>query len=118
MALGLGRMLCIVRLHGPVRADQCKLVKYDGTLPVEMVGERATTQVKVNGVDTRFGLDTGAEFNIMSRANANALGLKPYPDPVPSFSFGIRGVGGKVSVELVSIKDLGILGMDFHQHPI
>lgn len=63
---------------GPVRASGCTLGKY-GTLSVEMIGERPTTLVKVDGKATRFAIDTGAWFNFMSRANADALGLKLAP---------------------------------------
>ena len=87
-------------------ASDCKLGDF-GTLPVEMDGARATTVVKVNGVDTRFILDTGAFFNSMSKANADALQLKREPAP-----FGLRGmgIGGSFSLELAKIKDFGILG--------
>ena len=95
---------------GPVRADGCKLARY-GTLPVEMTGELATTQIKINGVDTRFILDTGAEYDFMSRANADALGLRRYPAP---FGFHMGGIGGSASVEFARIKDFGILGTDLH----
>lgn len=96
---------------GPAQAaEKCKLAKY-GTLPVEMVGERATTRIKANGVDTRFMLDTGAEFNFMSRANADALGLRLRPAP---FGFYMGGIGGSASVSLAKIKDFGVLGTDLH----
>ena len=63
----------------PARAE-CTLAKY-GTLSVEMIGERPTTLVKVNGAVTRFAIDTGAFFSFMSHANADALGLKVFPAP-------------------------------------
>ena len=86
-------------------ADGCQLKDY-GTLPVEMAGERATTMVKINGVDTRFILDTGAFFNFMSNANASSLGLKLRPAP-----FGLRmtGVGGSANIDVTHVKDFGIL---------
>ncbi|MBV8237391.1 MAG: hypothetical protein JO221_01345, partial [Sphingomonas sp.] len=37
---------------GVARAEECKVAKY-GTLPVEMVGLRPMTQVKINGQDAR-----------------------------------------------------------------
>src|SRR5579871_3849748 len=69
-----------VLLSGQAWADGCHLKNF-GTLPVEMVGERATTMVKINGSPTRFILDTGAFFNTMSSANASSLGLKLEPAP-------------------------------------
>lgn len=95
---------------GVARADGCKLTRY-GTLPVEMVGERATTRIKVNGTDARFILDTGASFNFMSRATAQTLGLRPYPAP-----FGLRmgGIGGSADVQVAKIRDFGVLGTELH----
>ncbi|MDE2223946.1 MAG: aspartyl protease family protein [Xanthomonadaceae bacterium] len=93
---------------GSAWADGCTLAKY-GTLSVEMIGERPTTLVKVNGAVTRFAIDTGAWFSFMSRANADALGLKLVPAP---FGFRMGGVGGSADAEIARIKDLGILDTD------
>ncbi|OOG41580.1 hypothetical protein B0E51_07870 [Rhodanobacter sp. C05] len=90
-------------------ADGCKLKDY-GTLPVEMVGSRATTTVKINGSDTRFILDTGAFFNTMSKANASSLGLKLEPAPL---GYRITGIGGTANVEQAHVKEFGILGTTF-----
>jgi predicted aspartyl protease/tetratricopeptide (TPR) repeat protein len=98
--LGIG-----VLLAGQVWADECRLKDY-GTLPVEMVGSRATTMVKINGSNTRFILDTGAFFNIMSSANASSLGLKLQPVP---FGFRVGGVGGLATVQQAHVKEFGIL---------
>jgi len=91
-------------------AAGCTLGKY-GTLSVEMIGERPTTLVKVNGAATRFAIDTGAWFNFMSRANAEALGLRLVPAP---FGFRMGGIGGSASAEVATIKDLGFLDTDLH----
>lgn len=95
---------------GVVHADGCKLAKY-GTLPVQMVGERATTQVKVNGVDTSFILDTGAFFNFMSRAEAGALKLPLSPPP---YDMRMRGIGGSSDVKVARVNDFGMLDTVFH----
>lgn len=76
-----------------------------------MIGERPTTLVKVNGAVTRFAIDTGAFFSFMSRANADALGLKVSPAP---FGFRMGGIGGFADAEIARIKDLGILDTDLH----
>ena len=98
--LGLGLLLA-----GRVWAGECHLSNY-GSLPVEMVGSRATTMVKINGNDARFILDTGAFFNFMSKANAAALGLKLEPAP---FGYRISGVGGEANVQQAHVKKFGIL---------
>ena len=95
---------------GSAWAEGCTLAKY-GTLSVEMIGERPTTLVKVNGAATRFAIDTGAWFSFMSRANADALGLKLTPAP---FGFRMGGIGGSAAAEIARIRDLGILDTDLH----
>jgi predicted aspartyl protease/cytochrome c-type biogenesis protein CcmH/NrfG len=102
--LGIG-----VLLASQAWADGCQLKDY-GTLPVEMVGSRATTTVKINGNSTRFILDTGAFFNTMSKANAASLGLKLEPAP---FGYRITGIGGTANVEQAHVKEFGILGTTF-----
>ncbi|HEU0277617.1 MAG TPA: aspartyl protease family protein [Rhodanobacteraceae bacterium] len=97
---------------GSARArGDCTLAKY-GTLPVQVIGERATTQVKINGVDTRVMLDSGAEFNFMSHATADALKLPR--DPAP-FGFYMGGIGGDTGVEIATVRNFGILGTDLHR---
>lgn len=86
-------------------ADSCHVNEY-GTLPVEMVGNRATTTVKINGKDARFILDTGAFFNIMSSANASSLGLTLQPAP---FGYRVSGIGGSANIQQAHVKQFGIL---------
>jgi clan AA aspartic protease (TIGR02281 family) len=93
-------------LASQVWAASCQLKDY-GTLPVEMIGGQATTVVKINGSDTRFALDTGAFFNVMSKASAVSLGLKLRPAP---FNFRLTGVGGDASAQFAHVKEFGILG--------
>jgi tetratricopeptide (TPR) repeat protein/predicted aspartyl protease len=107
----IGLAACaLLACAGPAPAEGCTLAKY-GTLSVEMIGERPTTLVKVNGAVTRFAIDTGAWFSFMSRANADALGLKLVPAP---FGFRMGGIGGSADAEIARIKDLGILDTDLH----
>ncbi|KLD63531.1 hypothetical protein Y882_11200 [Dyella japonica DSM 16301] len=104
--LRLGCMAIGVLLAGQAWAEDCHLKDY-GTLPIEMVGSRATTMVKINGTDTRFILDTGAFFNFMSKANAASLGLKLQPAP---FGYRMGGVGGETNVQQAHVREFGILG--------
>ncbi|AIF46045.1 hypothetical protein HY57_01570 [Dyella japonica A8] len=92
-------------LAGQAWGEGCHLKSY-GTLPVEMVGNQATTMVKINGTSTRFVIDTGAFFNIMSGANASSLGLKLEAAP---FGYRISGVGGSANIQQAHVKELGIL---------
>jgi clan AA aspartic protease (TIGR02281 family) len=104
--LRLGCLALGVLLANQAWADKCQLGRY-GTLPVELEGSRATTIVKINGNDTRFALDTGSFYNIMSNASAASLGLKLRPMP---FNFRISGIGGSTGVQYTRVKQFGILG--------
>src|ERR1700722_3899315 len=109
-AMKMLRFFCFgigVLLAGHAWADDCRLENY-GTLPVEMVGSRSTTMVKINGNSTRFILDTGAFFNTRSSANASLLVLKLHATP---FGFRIGGVGGYATAQQAHVKEFGILDM-------
>ncbi|MEO8778862.1 MAG: aspartyl protease family protein [Rhodanobacter sp.] len=96
--------ICLM-LANQAWADSCKLMSY-GTLQVTMVGEKPMTTTKINGVNTQFILDTGAFFNMMSRADALSLGLPLQPAP---FGFRVGGIGGSASAQLTRVQDFGIL---------
>lgn len=111
--MGNLRFCCLglsVLLAGPAWADGCHVDSY-GTLPVEMIGSRATTMVKINGADTRFILDTGAFFSTMSNATAHALKLDLRPAP---FGFHITGIGGDADVKVANVQEFGIVGATLH----
>lgn len=93
-------------IGGSAQAAGCRL-DILADLPVTMVGNRAGVPTKINGKDTRFWLDSGGFFSIMSQAKAAELGLVTVPLPV---GFFIAGIGGRASVELTRIKSFGIAG--------
>jgi predicted aspartyl protease/tetratricopeptide (TPR) repeat protein len=100
-----GLLACIL-LAGQVGAKTCNLKDY-GTLPVDMLNGKPTTMVKINGTDTRFMLDTGAQFSIMSKATASSLGLRPHALPD---DFRMSGIGGSSDVQYARVNDFGLLG--------
>ena len=104
--LRLGCLGISALLPSQAWAGGCHLSDY-GTFPVEMLGGRATTMVKINGKDTRFIFDTGAFFSTMSLANASSLGLKLESAP---FGYRINGIGGAANVQQAHVKEFGILG--------
>jgi clan AA aspartic protease (TIGR02281 family) len=88
------------------RAAECQLKEY-GSLQVEMLGQQPTTTVKINGTDTRFMLDTGAFYSMMSNASAQALNLRTRELP---FGYRINGIGGSTTARYTQVKEFGILG--------
>lgn len=91
-------------------AGTCQLKDY-GTLQVDMMAGKPTTVVKINGADTRFMLDSGAEFSLMSKAEASSLGLRTRPF---NGDARITGIGGSSGVELTRVKNFGLLGATFN----
>ena len=89
------------------RAAGCQLKEY-GSLQVEMLGQQPTTTVKINGTDTRFMLDTGAFYSMMSNASAQALNLRTRELP---FGYRINGIGGSTTARYTQVKEFGILGV-------
>lgn len=106
----VGMALAMAGGAAQASAEGCRIGKF-GTLPVEVMNGRATTMVKINGHDTRFILDTGAFFDVMSQANADALGLKLQMAPP---GFYISGVGGEAGANLATVRDFGILDSTLH----
>lgn len=99
-------MLGMIPANAALAVAACK-VGVMADLPVTMEGRRASVPVSINGKDTRFWLDSGAFFSIMSKAKAIELGLEA--KPVPAFGFYISGIGGKQSVDYTTIKSFGLV---------
>lgn len=106
MAAGL---LAVVTGADPAFAGSCSLATF--TMPVTMEGSRASVPVKVNGKDTRFWLDSGAWFSIMSQAKADELDLKTRPLP---FGLTMQGIGGSFQPTVAKIKDFAVVGSELH----
>src|SRR5580700_7834738 len=96
-------------LASPANAA-CQLMKY-ADLAVTMQGLRATVMGKVDGVDAKFVVDTGAFFSSMTQASATRLGL---PVGAPPFGMGyLRGVGhGEATFDVAHVKVLTLGGAD------
>lgn len=79
-------------------------------LPVTMHGMNASVPVSADGHKTDLWLDTGAFFNVMSRAKAAeyALPLRDFPP-----GFYISGVGGTAQAQLATVKNLDLAGIPF-----
>jgi len=69
---------------------------------------RPTINVKINGRDAKFVLDSGAFYSMMSSATAAEYNLKTEMGP-----FGLRmtGVGGVADVRVARVKELSIFGI-------
>ncbi|MFL5295033.1 MAG: aspartyl protease family protein [Phenylobacterium sp.] len=71
-------------------AAECKFQKLV-EVPVTMEGLRPTVPAAVNGHDTRFMIDTGAFFSIVSNDAAERFSMRKSVAP---FGLEIRGLGG------------------------
>jgi predicted aspartyl protease len=74
------------------------------TVPMQISGTHTSVLATINGTPMRFGLDTGADFNVVSARAAEALGLVLSKDRVPG-----SGGGGSIDpVPWTQINDLAV----------
>jgi tetratricopeptide (TPR) repeat protein len=66
---------------------------------------------KINNQETRFVLDSGAFYSMMSTATAAEFNLRLKPAPN---GFRLQGIGGAVSTQIATVKDFGIAGALIH----
>jgi tetratricopeptide (TPR) repeat protein/predicted aspartyl protease len=90
-------------------ASGCKAAKVD--LPVTVSEMRALVSAKINGESTRFVLDSGAFFSMISSATASQfkLRLRPAPDYI-----SVKGIGGDIEINLTTVKEFSIAGQLVH----
>jgi predicted aspartyl protease/tetratricopeptide (TPR) repeat protein len=87
------------------RAD-CHLAKYLD-IPVTMRGARAIVSARIGANDAQFILDSGAFFSALSRASAQAYGLRLEQLP-PGYQ--IHGVNGDASASLTTVRNFDLAG--------
>ncbi|THD82030.1 MAG: tetratricopeptide repeat protein [Phenylobacterium sp.] len=94
--------------------ERCDLGKF-AELPVTMVGMRPRVDVKIDGVDTPFTVDSGSFFSVMNRATVQRLGLSTKMAP---FGFAVRGAGGSDNrVDVATVKRFGLGAIDVPDVP-
>jgi tetratricopeptide (TPR) repeat protein len=95
---------------GPAAAANCQMVKIL-EVPVTMEGLQPTVPAAVNGHETRFMIDTGAFFSVMSTDAADRFGLKKSVAP---FGMSVRGLGGASrAAEAVRADEFAFAGAGF-----
>ncbi len=92
-------------------AAGCKLQEWLH-LPVTMVGARPTVPIKINGKDSRFLVDSGAFFSIITPEAATRLGLSVKEDW--RLENGIGGVGGRAEAKATNVADFTLANVPFH----
>jgi tetratricopeptide (TPR) repeat protein len=88
-------------------ATKCKISK-PVEVPITMNSLRPTIDVKINGKDAKFVLDSGAFYSMMSSATAAEYNLKTTMGP---FGLMVTGVGGAADVRATTVKELSIFGI-------
>jgi tetratricopeptide (TPR) repeat protein len=106
--LGCITVLAAFHLSTAVAAGKCRLEQF-GVLPVDMQGLRPIIRTKINGVEARFVLDTGAFFSTISRDTAVQYQL-PITQ-VPGDSFYIQGISGKEKAQVATAQSFAFLGI-------
>jgi tetratricopeptide (TPR) repeat protein/predicted aspartyl protease len=87
----------------------CKLAKLV-ELPVTMVDRKPMVTAKINGVEARFAVDSGAFFSVITAANAAEYQLKLHPAPA---WIRVTGIGGETQVSTTTVKVFTLAGIPF-----
>jgi predicted aspartyl protease len=99
-------------LAGAPALAECKLEKL-AELPVTMIGLRPTVMARIDGVDARFVVDSGAFFSSLTPASVARFKLSQSPAP---FNMRISGIGGgDVDISVANAKDFAFAGFP-HKH--
>jgi tetratricopeptide (TPR) repeat protein/predicted aspartyl protease len=86
--------------HSVRAANVCKAEKAE--LPVTLSGMRPTIDAKINGQETKFIVDSGAFYSMISSATAAQFNLKLHPAP---YWLEVIGVGGTIKPSLATVKE-------------
>ncbi len=108
--IGLSSLLSGVALSllaVPALAAGCMLHKLV-ELPVSVVGSRALTPAKINGVDVVFVVDTGAATSMLSLPVAERMKISMEPAPY----LRIEGVGGATNTYIATADKVYFAGRD------
>jgi len=99
----------------------CELARI-AELPVTMEGLRPLVPVKINDLETKLILDTGAFFSTVDASSAKRAGMK---NTMPGFEVPTLGFGGSAILtagraDTVMLADIPLKKVDFliHQRPI
>ena len=101
---------CALLASSAVFATGCRLGKIV-EFPVTMRDLRPLVTAKINDVDVRFVLDSGAFYSMISAASAAELKLKTSPAP---FGFYLQGVHGTADVSIGRAKAFILSGVPMH----
>lgn len=107
----LGCIAALAALSFPpaLAAAKCQLQQI-GMLPVDMQGPRPLVSAKINGVQARFLIDSGAFYSSISRDAAAQYHLAV--TPIWGGSFYVGGLGGAAKANLATVQSFEFLGVD------
>ena len=92
----------------PLAANaKCQLQSFD--IPITMKRQRAVAQLRVNGTETPFTVDSGMFFSSMTEAAAAQLNLKSRRTEL-----GVWGVTGRADFKVTRVERLGVQGAEIN----
>ena len=106
--LGCITALAAFSLSAGVAAGKCQLQQL-GVLPVDMQGLQPIVSTKINGVQARFVLDSGAFYTTISRDAAAQYRLPV--TPAPRDALYVTGVGGREKAQIATAETFDFLGV-------
>lgn len=93
-------------------AVPCHISRFE--LPVTMVGLRPTVAARINGIEVRFTVDSGAAFSMIAPAAADRLGLVQTMAPWGLF---MDGVGGSIDIHIARVEHFEINKLEVPRLP-
>jgi len=105
----LAAAAALILSAGAARAE-CK-VEPVAQLPVTMLGDRPSVEVKINGAPARFLVDSGAFYGVISPGAAAEHHLHVRPGP---FGMVMQGVGGSTTVSVATVDNFDLAGIPLH----
>jgi tetratricopeptide (TPR) repeat protein len=88
----------------------CTLAKL-AELPVTMEGLRPVVPVKINGIDSRLIVDSGAFYSMLSPGSAAELKLRL---ELPPYALRVSGIGGSTQTWVTTVKDFMLASIPVH----
>lgn len=107
-ALALAAAALVFAAASDAQAADCKLTKLK-ELPVTMAGLRPLISAKINGLDAKFLVDSGAFYSIIDTDAVSKYGLTTAPAPVGLYILGIGK--GRQSVKLSKVSEFVYAGV-------
>ena len=98
-----------VLARSPGAAAQCRIQRYPA-IPITMKGLRPMVWTKINGVNARFFIDSGAFWSMLSPAARAEFNL---PERMAPMGFWLQGINGLTGVDIATADTFTFVNVRF-----